>query len=323
MKLIKLSAILSCLVLSTMLVGCVEELTDGGDTGFCADSQSNACANDSDCSGGQRCASVGGQTVCVDPCGSDSDCDSSCLDFGDDGNNDTNNDVNNDENNDINNDQNNDVNNDGPNNDGGICQDACQQVADCLDQVCTMQIIDVAACTQQCEADPAAFGADQILLLSCQELNDALLDQFCAEDPNIAQVCECPVIEPQETDTGEPCAADADCEAGNLQPFCFTEVDAMTGEESGFAGGYCTAVGCQADEQCGENNICVQIDQQGTTICLAGCDPANNGEGDCREGYACPDLSQGQGVGACIPACTEDADCGEGGTCDVETGQCQ
>lgn len=185
---------------------------------------------------------------------------------------------------------------------GMLCADACDRLVMCTEMDCP-GTVDRNACIAQCEPDPVGFQAELILTLTCAEINQAICIQM------------------QETNAGDACMADTDCNAGTLQPFCIQATD-MNGMPSGWEGGYCTAIGCRADSECGTNKLCVTIDMMGTTACFQGCDVGTNGAGVCRMGYQCPDLSQGMNIGACIPACTDNADCGAGQTCNTMTGQC-
>jgi hypothetical protein len=116
---------------------------------------------------------------------------------------------------------------------------------------------------------------------------------------------------------GAPCATEADCNGGNLDALCVPEVSAEDGEDTGFVDGYCTAIECTADRQCGTGNWCVRIAEDGSTACFKGCTTRAN----CRAEYACAELSDGAG-GICVPACASDADCTAPATCDVATGIC-
>ncbi len=186
---------------------------------------------------------------------------------------------------------------------GFTCQQACDKLRSCTEMECP-GTVDVADCVTQCTPDPVAFQVDLIDMLTCTEIN--------------MQICPPPA---QETNAGAACMVDADCIAGTLQPFCVQPID-MNGMATGWVDGYCFAVGCTADVQCGANKLCVQINSNGTRACLQGCTPSNNGAGVCRSGYQCPDLSGGNGIGACVPACTANADCATGETCNTATGQC-
>ncbi len=184
------------------------------------------------------------------------------------------------------------------------CQDACDLLVSCTEMQCP-GTVDAGTCLSNCMADPVMFQRDLIVTLTCMDITDALC------------------IVTQETDAGDACMSDMDCEAGVLQALCVLPTDPM-GMPTGFADGYCTALGCNGDEACGAGNLCVTIDQMGSTACFAGCTPADNGTGVCRSGYQCLDLAGGMGmpVGACLPACASDMDCNGGTTCNTMTGQC-
>ncbi|MEO1270638.1 MAG: hypothetical protein AAFX99_21330 [Myxococcota bacterium] len=70
--------------------------------------------------------------------------------------------------------------------DAAQCAPACNQMTLCTDQICPTTVIDYDACVQICSEDPATFGAELVLSLSCPELNES----FCA-DPNFPASCSC------------------------------------------------------------------------------------------------------------------------------------
>lgn len=100
-----------------------------------------------------------------------------------------------------------------------------------------------------------------------------------------------------ESDIGLPCRGDDDCNG-----ICITD----------FEGGYCSDF-CSGGD-CPEGSTCAPIDDRGTNVCLANCDPDGD---DCRTGYGC--ATDGVGFGfpvVCIPGCADDDDCDEGLACD-------
>jgi hypothetical protein len=342
---------------AVQLLACVEELGGGGvKQGFCdatgEEGEGASCESDADCQGGLRCYRQGNDRFCVVPCAGNDDCGGSACNLPEDDdnngenndgssnsssnnpnsenneNNENNVDPNNENNVDPNNENNVDPNNENnvdPNNEnnfnnqnntnngGGECAEACDYLGSCLDEICSQPVLDPDACLGQCEQDPGQFV--QLLQASCEELNGSL----CQANPQLGQVCECPGSGPGNTNAGAACESDADCEADTLPATCIPETSPEDNTETGFAGGYCTAIGCQSDDACGAGNFCLQVAEDGTTACIAGC----QSQADCRDGYACNDLTGGQQPGAasvCFPACTTDADCGEG-TCN-DDGTC-
>ncbi len=192
------------------------------------------------------------------------------------------------------------------------CVQACEHIAECITDVCTENIFPAIDCIPTCRDQGFA---DQVAALTCEEVNLLLLRQACAGDGNDA--CECPVF---TSNVGAACEADPDCNADALETACVRERVPDTMEETGFPGGYCIALACQNDYECGADGLCVTVDSQGNTLCIRACDAAI--EGSCRDGYVCSDVSEGEGVGACLPACRNDADCGTGSHCDVPSGEC-
>ncbi|MGM0577034.1 MAG: hypothetical protein ACQEXJ_15015 [Myxococcota bacterium] len=67
---------------------------------------------------------------------------------------------------------------------------------------------------------------------------------------------------------GDSCEADSDCGRGL---FC----------EQSLPGGYCTIDEC-VDDACPDEAVCVRFDAY-TDFCMRACD----GDGDCRDDYAC------------------------------------
>ncbi len=322
--------ILACALSMAALVGCVGELggSSGADkVGFCQESgetgEGATCETDDDCSSGLRCYRDNNTRFCVVPCGDNDDCGPGACNLPeDDGNNADNNStpgnnssnngdnnntpVNNADNNGNNNADNNNNpvnnadNNNNPvnNNSGNSCQPACDLLFQCVNQDCPGALdLTPQQCVDQCNIDPVQFQADVIVSLTCADISP----QLCPPPAN-------------ETNAGAACTQDADCEAGTLQPFCIAEID-PDGNETGFAGGYCVAIGCQGDAACGVGNLCLAIDDAGNTACFDGCN-----DDACREGYACQDLTGGQqpGFNACVPACETDEDCGQGATCNAD-----
>jgi hypothetical protein len=167
----------------------------------------------------------------------------------------------------------------GPGDNEALCNEMCSYFAGCVDPNCNMPVIDVQGCVASCIEDPA--NAQATLDASC----DAIFDSICGQ-PGVADVCDCGPITP--TNVGEPCEDAGDCAGGELVGMCINEA------ESGWPGGYCSSEGCQNNQQCGADGICVTIDEAGNTICVQSCL-----ERGCRDGYECLEL--GAGVNVCVP----------------------
>lgn len=108
------------------------------------------------------------------------------------------------------------------------------------------------------------------------------------EPPDLA-IPDLPVEPPPASPDGEACASDADCAGGT----CILD--------EAWVGGYCTTTGCEQRTDCarGEadafDNRCLRGRTAAESICVRMCDSAD----DCREGYACTPLGNGQAI--CAP----------------------
>ena len=152
------------------------------------------------------------------------------------------------------------------------CGGACLHLFDCLGEICSAevvgQVVDLAGCVADCEADPD-FEPGQLSDLSCTGVNLGV----CQSNPQLAAFgCACPGLQSNETNIGDACLNDFDCETGDLQGGCIPGVDPESGEETGFPGGYCTADACLNDAACGEGNFCVPTPRSDTLVnsCLSG-----------------------------------------------------
>jgi hypothetical protein len=116
---------------------------------------------------------------------------------------------------------------------------------------------------------------------------------------------------------GDPCSVESQCDAGPLQVQCIPQEDPNTGDPTGFRGGYCVGLGCNAGSGqanqvdfgpqtgCGFEAVCVNQDLQGTVtgVCFGLC----TGPGTCRTGYDCTEVgtfTDGSTLGICVPAGT-------------------
>lgn len=187
-------------------------------------------------------------------------------------------------------------------------------------------------------------GTDGVCLADCTQDSDCREGYECSDfDEDGTNECA-PQPPTPPSNLGAACAADADCDGGDLQPFCIPEVADNMGmmEETGFPGGQCRAVGCQfpvengqefigIDGGCGGTNLCFPFDDgQGGSVgvCLqscsdnSGCERMTNGMVD--NSYSCgilgtlDNMGTLEPIGVCEPACASDADCefgdGMGGT---------
>jgi hypothetical protein len=181
------------------------------------------------------------------------------------------------------------------------CQLACSRLFDCLAPICAPDTLadierdSIQSCTADCQADP--LGVDFFDGLECPEARVSL----CAASADLDTLCDCPNDDPGQTNAGDPCTQADQCDPGNLIGDCVPE--ATQEGDTGFVGGYCVAVGCTADEACGEGRLCARMTtSEGTTreaFCLAACLP-EEAEPGCREGYTCQPINN-RPEGACLP----------------------
>jgi len=103
---------------------------------------------------------------------------------------------------------------------------------------------------------------------------------------------------PGESDIGDACRSDSDCE-----DLCIED----------FPGGYCSSI-CTGD--CPAGSTCTPVGG-GTSLCLLDCDPASDDPCE-RPGFGCPGGFMFPSV--CIPGCSADSDCPDGLACDPSGG---
>lgn len=107
-------------------------------------------------------------------------------------------------------------------------------------------------------------------------------------------------------------AVGAACERGG-------ECDTQTclPESDGFPGGYCSIPNCNDLRPCTVGSHCVYSTKDETALCLAFC----SGTSECRDGYVCQPLYQGD-ISVCAPKCGEDRECPDQTHCDTDRGLC-
>ncbi|MEZ4287501.1 MAG: hypothetical protein R3A47_05025 [Polyangiales bacterium] len=107
---------------------------------------------------------------------------------------------------------------------------------------------------------------------------------------------------------GSTCIDSTDCGTGE-NAFCLDEVS------FGYSGGYCIELGCESDEYCGIDGICLSLSSDGTvTGCMDACATA----ADCRAGYACADADGSVTTTDdrwCDAICLTDSECRTGEEC--------
>jgi hypothetical protein len=169
------------------------------------------------------------------------------------------------------------------------CEQSCQNVLQCLDLICESEVFNLESCIEYCEESPSNFENIGLNSVACEEVQRGIC-------PQVSDVCSgCPQRDPDTFNLGSSCNRDADCQAGELQPYCIPATD-PNAADTGWSGGYCTGIQCNEGD-CGPNGICVGINDMGQTACLSLC-----GEElpDCRTGYGCEDLGS-RNLLACIP----------------------
>jgi uncharacterized protein (TIGR03382 family) len=106
------------------------------------------------------------------------------------------------------------------------------------------------------------------------------------------------------TQVGKPCNMDSEC--GGPNSICQTP-SALPSTGTAWVDGYCSenCVAGSSAVTCPSGSVCVEL---GTPDrCFKQCRP---GSGDCRAGYTCAPLAEGN---VCIPNCYTDEDCNTGG----------
>jgi hypothetical protein len=113
--------------------------------------------------------------------------------------------------------------------------------------------------------------------------------------------------EPALLPVGAACTANDECATGTC-----TETDTLPG-------GYCTILGCSADNPCPVGSTCY-ASPAGVRLCMAFCE----GDVDCREGddYNCQPLYT-NGISICAPSCTITGACSSGTRCNEDNGLCE
>ncbi|TVQ98982.1 MAG: hypothetical protein EA398_12760 [Deltaproteobacteria bacterium] len=172
----------------------------------------------------------------------------------------------------------------------------CVVDADCATGMCD-RTVPGGYCTRACRAsedcgrrgwcDWDAGSGTGFCMQRCQsqrECRSAEFECFAIPDGGPEEgVCAWNAAEraPAEPNIGAPCRADVECMAPEgLDRYCLMAVDTF-GNATRYVGGYCIALGCTADEACGEGARCAREGR------MAFCATACEDDSACREGYAC------------------------------------
>ncbi|WP_224367272.1 matrixin family metalloprotease [Hyalangium versicolor] len=109
------------------------------------------------------------------------------------------------------------------------------------------------------------------------------------------------------TQVGKPCSDSTDpgTDCGSARAICQGPV-ALPSGGTAWVEGYCTesCVGGSSANQCPGGSVCVELGANDR--CLKTCRP---GSGDCRDGYTCSPLPEGN---VCVPSCYQNVDCNDG-----------
>lgn len=182
-----------------------------------------------------------------------------------------------------------------------VTGDACADNTECQGGICLKgEVWPQGYCSQGNACDAASCGAQggrcettgdnfTRCVLPCDAGGVACRSGYtCRTDGDrmSGTACLYDAPRPAGASDGEACQRDADCAGGT----CITE-------QEGWSGGYCTTAGCSSREDCasyeGQDNRCLR--QSRPSICVRMCQSND----DCREGYACEPVGQGQGI--CFP----------------------
>ncbi|RYZ37753.1 MAG: adhesin [Myxococcaceae bacterium] len=106
------------------------------------------------------------------------------------------------------------------------------------------------------------------------------------------------------TNVGAACTTDSQC--GAVVSRCLTTAQQTDGFP-GWRDGYCSQA-CTASRDCPRGSTCATVGSLGKR-CLDDCRP---GTADCRTGYSCAPLPEGN---ACIADCATNSDCGSNAAC--------
>lgn len=135
---------------------------------------------------------------------------------------------------------------------------------------------------------------------------------------------------------GKACAQDSECSALGTGAQCRKQTTTDAGT---YTGGYCTRV-CSDDSGCPAEGWCINLSSYDETsrLCMPKCSQKGKAPGDCRQGYACYDIGETQGICWITPLpqvdagppsdkvgnpCTSNSECqnppSQGGFCVPET----
>jgi hypothetical protein len=181
----------------------------------------------------------------------------------------------------------------------GSIGDECAVASDCGSGLCD-RTVPGGYCSRPCATDDECGGGaicdGGACLQRCtvqRECRSAEFECFDLGRPDAVGACAFDVVThaPTVPNIGAPCRAAIECLGPeNLDVYCIPEVG-LRGEATGHRDGFCTALGCVEDHDCGDGAICVGGD--GARYCAPRCS-ANE---QCREGYTCD-----AATGGCLAA---------------------
>lgn len=159
---------------------------------------------------------------------------------------------------------------------GGYCsQSSCNANSDCAGDA-------------SCLIDGITGRSQNTCVDTCTNDNECRGGYSCRDTRQGYSACLSQDIPQGRSPDGEACDEASDCTGGSC-----------IGEDQGFVDGYCTTAGCDTREDCARgpgdelDNRCLR--GQGQNFCVRLCSSSE----ECRDGYSCQDLGNGQG--ACFP----------------------
>ena len=135
----------------------------------------------------------------------------------------------------------------------GWCNEICTKQSTCVGEMaCQGVTMDVAGCVQSCVTQVTQDVYNAYAAATCDDINTGA----CQQDPQLADVCNCPEVG-SCTDASLSCVA-----AGGGLSVCVTSTNAAPA----------TATVCDNATPCAANETCVAFEQNATSgFCLENC----------------------------------------------------